>query len=162
MDRAGTRGALPLVEGLGKGRSFSTTLSRFSLRVDFGRTDCRQATANETELVGELEFDCCDKGPLHEIEVKMKPEKMPVSYQRPADPAARTWMRRNRADTLFQRDLGRRRTSRRLTTPPYAMRKRSSSPGTRATPGCAAAWRGRGSPSARRGGGCGARTPRRR
>ena len=75
---------------LGENGSISTTLSHFSLRVDFARTDCRQAAANEEKLAAELEFSCCIQGPLRNVSVKTDPP-MPVSYVRnvPKDRAPR-------------------------------------------------------------------------
>jgi len=63
------------------GGSFSTKLSRFSLRFDLGRSDCRQAAPNEAQLSGELEFTCCAEEPLRNIHVKTEPP-LPVSYVR--------------------------------------------------------------------------------
>lgn len=75
---------------LGEDGSLSTALSRFSLRVDFARTDCRQAAANEEKLAAELEFACCSDEPLRNVRVKTQPP-MPVSYVRnvPKDRRAR-------------------------------------------------------------------------
>lgn len=75
---------------LGEDGSLSTALSRFSLRVDLARTDCRQAAANEEEAVAELEFACCRDEPLRNVRVKTQPP-MPVSYVRnvPRDRRAR-------------------------------------------------------------------------
>jgi hypothetical protein len=66
---------------LGERNSFSTKFSHFSLRVDSGRTDCRQAGANEKELVAEFEFTCCKDDTARNLHVKTVPP-MPVSYLR--------------------------------------------------------------------------------
>src|SRR6476619_6392352 len=63
---------------LGKSDSFSTALSRFSLRVDLGRTDCHRAVANEKDFVAELTFNCCNEGVVRNVHVKTNPT-MPVS-----------------------------------------------------------------------------------
>lgn len=75
---------------LGEDGTLSTALSRFSLRVDFARTDCRQAAANEEKLAAELEFACCRDEPLRNVRVTTQPP-MPVSYVRnvPKDRRAR-------------------------------------------------------------------------
>lgn len=77
---------------LGESGSLSTALSHFSLRVDFGRTDCRQAAPNEEKLVAELEFACCAQGPPRNIRVRTEPP-MPVSYLRDVRPLAGTPVR---------------------------------------------------------------------
>ncbi len=72
---------------LGVDDSFSTTLSHFSLRVDFAeghggaRTDCRQAAANEETLTAEIKFGCCSDVKLRDVRVTTDPP-MPVSYLR--------------------------------------------------------------------------------
>jgi hypothetical protein len=82
-------GACRWTADLGEGGTLSTALSKFSLRVDFARTDCRQAVANEEKLAAELEFPCCSQGPLRSVRVTTDPP-MPVSYLRDVRPMAGT------------------------------------------------------------------------
>jgi hypothetical protein len=72
---------------LGENGSLSTARSHFSLRVDFARTDCRKAAANEEKIAAELEFSCCTQGPLRSVGVTTDPP-MPVSYLRDVRPSA--------------------------------------------------------------------------
>jgi hypothetical protein len=71
---------------LGDG-SISTSVAGFSLRGDFARSDCQRAAANEEELTANLEFACCNQGPVRNVRVKVDPP-MPVSYVRDVRPFA--------------------------------------------------------------------------
>jgi len=71
---------------LGDG-TISTSVARFSLRADLGRSGCQKAAANEADLTANLEFSCCAAGPSRNVRVKVEPP-MPVSYIRDVRPFA--------------------------------------------------------------------------
>jgi hypothetical protein len=82
-----THGSCWWTTNLGVDGSYSTTLSHFSLRVDFAtkgegaRTDCHQAGANYDDLAGEIEFRCCSDRHFRDVHVTTDPP-MSVSYLR--------------------------------------------------------------------------------
>ncbi|HYI08547.1 MAG TPA: hypothetical protein VEK57_05725 [Thermoanaerobaculia bacterium] len=64
--------------------SFSTELSHFSLRIDSGRTECRQAIGDGEDFkpVAVLDFACCNLDePVRSVTISTEPP-LPVSYLR--------------------------------------------------------------------------------
>ena len=61
--------------------TLSTALSYFSLRFNFGRTDCHKAIPDLGEFAAKLEFVCCSPARLRNLSLNIEPQ-MPVSYIR--------------------------------------------------------------------------------